>query len=89
MLRYSLTQTGSFVDFADLSIFQDELTSDGWTPLVQAMAGADYGLSKRIFLNADVRYLWANAELQRAFSDVDSRIDLSGVQFSLGLHVRI
>lgn len=89
MIQYSLKQEGSFVDSDDLSIFQDKLTSDGWTPLAQVMAGADYSLGPRVFVNADVRYLWANAELRRDFLGWDDGIDLSGVQFSVGLHVRI
>lgn len=89
VIHYSLTQNGSFVDFVDQSIFRDELTSDGWTPLALAMAGADYSLGSRIFLNADVRYLWANAELQQDFVSFTDGMDLSGVQFSVGLHVRI
>ena len=76
------------MDFVDLSIFQDELRSDGWTTLALVMAGADYSLGKRVFVNADVRYLWANGELRRDFS-FDDGMDLSGMQFSVGLHVRI
>jgi opacity protein-like surface antigen len=89
VVRYSLVQAGSFVDFADLSIFEDKLTSAGWTPMALVMAGADYSLGKRIFVNADVRYLWANAKLGNDFLGWDDGIDLSGVQFSMGLHVRI
>ncbi|MBI4420734.1 MAG: hypothetical protein HY560_07905 [Gemmatimonadetes bacterium] len=90
MIQYSLKQEGSFVDVIDLSIYQDKLTSDGWTPLAQVMAGADYSLGSRVFVNADVRYLWANADLQPPdFDGWTDGIDLSGVQFSVGLHVRI
>ncbi|MBI2073457.1 MAG: hypothetical protein HYT81_10600 [Gemmatimonadetes bacterium] len=89
MIRYSFTQVGSFVDFADLSIFEDRFTSAGWTPLALAMAGADYSLGKRVLVNADVRYLWANAEMQGNYDSYTDGIDLSGVQFSVGLHVRI
>ncbi len=89
MIQYSLTQTGSFVDSQDLSIFEDEFSSAGWTPLALVMAGADYSLGSRIFVNADVRYLWANGDLQSDFVNWTDGIDLSGVQFSVGLHVRI
>lgn len=89
MIRYSLEQTGSFVDPADLAIFNDTFKSWGWTPLGLAMAGVDYSLGSRVFVNGDIRYLWANGELGRDFAAFDDGIDLSGVQFSVGLHVRI
>jgi len=89
MIRYSLEQVGSFVDVADLSIFNDTFKSWGWTPLGMVMAGADYSLGSRVFVNGDVRYLWANGELGPDFLGFPDGIDLSGVQFSLGLHVRI
>ena len=89
MIRYTLEQQGSFVDFQDLSIFTDNFKSWGWTPVALAMAGADYSLGSRVFLNADVRYLWANARLHQDFAQFTDGLDLSGVQFSVGLHVRI
>ena len=89
MVRYSFTQVGSFVDIDDLTIFDGEFRSAGWTPLALVMAGADYSLGKRVFVNADVRYLWANAKMQGNFGQYTDGIDLSGVQFSVGLHVRI
>lgn len=88
-LRYALKQTGSFVDFQDLSIFSDSFTSQGWAPLGLAMVGADYSLGTRMVVNADARYLWAKADLHQDFAAFTDGIDLSGVQFSLGLHVRI
>ncbi|HLB36718.1 MAG TPA: hypothetical protein VJL31_09130 [Gemmatimonadales bacterium] len=89
MIRYSFTQAGSFIDISDLAIFEAEFTSAGWTPLALVMTGADYSLGKRVLVNADVRYLWANAAMQGSFEDYTDGIDLSGVQFSVGLHVRI
>jgi hypothetical protein len=86
---YRFEQAGSFVDFQDLSIFSDRLTSEDWAPLFVVMAGADYSLGRRVFLNADVRYFGANAELVGDFFGYDDGIDLSGVQFSLGLAARI
>jgi hypothetical protein len=88
-IRYRLAQDGSFVDSRDLSIFSDRLASGGWTWLALLMAGTDYSLGKRLFASAEARYLWANAVLQQDFVSFDDGIDLSGLQFSLGLHVRI
>lgn len=89
MIGYWFEQRGSFVDFADLSIFSDRFRSDGWAPLGMVLAGADYSLGSRLFINADVRYIRANAALHGQFVNFTDGIDLSGVQFSMGLHVRI
>jgi opacity protein-like surface antigen len=89
MIHYSLTQTGSFVDFQDLSIFDATLQSSGWAPVGLVMAGVDYSLGTRVFVNADVRYLLAKGTLHQDFVQFTDGIDLSGAQFSLGLHVRL
>jgi hypothetical protein len=88
-IRYALAQDGYFVDAQDLSIFRDRLSSGGWTHLAMLMAGIDYSVSKRFFTSAEARYVWANADLLRDFVSFDQGIDLSGLQFSVGLHVRI
>jgi hypothetical protein len=88
-IRYDLQQAGSFVRLSDLSIWGDTMRSWGWAPLGLAMVGADYSLGTRVVVNVDARYLWANAGLHQDFADFTDGIDLSGVQFSLGLHVRI
>lgn len=89
MIHYQLTQTGSFVDFADSSVFDGTLQSSGWGPLGLAMAGIDYSLGTRVFVNADARYLLAKGTLHQNFVQFTDGIDLSGAQFSLGLHVRL
>jgi hypothetical protein len=87
-VHYSLTQAGSFVD-SQLSIFDAKYQSDGWAPLALVTAGVDYGLGTLVFLNADVRYLWANAGVQQDFKNFPDGIDLNGVAFSIGLHLRL
>jgi hypothetical protein len=88
-IKYALAQDGYFVDVEDLSIFRDRLSSAGWTRIALVMAGVDYGLGKRLFASAEARYSWANADLRDDFVSFEDGIDLSGLQFSLGLHVRI
>jgi hypothetical protein len=88
-IQYALRQDGSFVDFQDLSIFGDTWESRGWAPLGVAMVGADYSLGTRVVVNADARYLLAKAGLHQDFAAFTDGIDLSGIQFSLGLHVRL
>jgi hypothetical protein len=53
------------------------------------MVGTDYSLGTRGVLNADVRYFRAKAGLHQDFAAFTDGIDLSGVQVSLGLQVRI
>ena len=88
-IRYSLWQDGYFVDAGDLSIFRDRLTSSGWSTLALALAGVDYNLGKRLFTSVEGRYRWATAKLQQDFVGFDDGIDLSGLEVSLGFHVRI
>jgi outer membrane protein W len=88
-MRYAIRQSGSFVDVADSSIWSDTFISWGWTPVGLIQAGADYSLGTRVVVNADARYVRAKAALNRDFVQLTDGIDLSGVQVSLGLHVRI
>ena len=86
-MRYSFSQEGEFVDFADSTIFYDELFSSGWTPTAHGLAGFDFALTPRIGLATEGRYSWAKAKLEEDFSGFD-RIDLSGFLVTMGLHVR-
>lgn len=88
-IRYSLWQDGYFVDVGDLSIFRDKLESHGWSTMALAMAGVDYNLAKRWFTSVEARYRWATGKLQQDFVGFEDGIDLSGLQVSLGFHVRI
>ena len=88
---YRFHQTGDFVDYQNNNVFtatDDEFNSDGWTSMYHAMAGADISLSPHVALRLDSRYVWAKAPLSRAFSGFD-KIDLSGVQGTLGLTYRL
>jgi outer membrane protein W len=89
MMHYSFRQVGSFVDYQDLSIFDETFESDGWTPLAMVMAGLDFSISPRVVLNTDARYHWASAELNQDFIDFADGIDLSGIQLSLGFLFRL
>jgi hypothetical protein len=86
-MRYGFEQKGEFVDFQDLSIYYDELTSYGWTPTAHGLAGFDLALTPRLGLATEARYTWARGELQDDFIGFD-RIDLSGFSVTMGLHVR-
>ncbi len=85
---YRLSQNGSFVDFADLSIFQDVFASDGWTSGPYARGGVDIQVWRRLFVNADIRYAWIRTGLSRDFQGFDDGIDLAGVRTSTGISIK-
>ncbi len=89
MVHYTFEQVGSFVDFQDLSIFDDTFESRGWSPLGMVMAGVDFSLSPRVLLNGDVRYTFSSGDLGRDFVSFSDGIDLSGLQLSIGVHFRL
>jgi hypothetical protein len=92
-MYYKFHQTGDFVDYQNNNVFNtdsnDRLHSEGWTGMYQAMGGADISLSPRVALRLDSRYVWAKAPLSSAFSGGYDKIDLSGVQGTLGLTYRL
>ena len=88
MMYYRFRQDGDFVDFKTGNVFSSNLESSDWTPTLQGMGGADFTLSPRVALRADARYVWAKADLSRSFAGFD-RIDLSGVQGTLGFTYRL
>jgi hypothetical protein len=84
---YRFQQVGEFVNAETLDIFDDALTSSGWTLEGHALAGIEYSLSPRFALTGEGRYTWASAELGRDFAGYD-RIDLSGFAATAGVAVR-
>lgn len=86
-LWYRFRQEGDFVDFQTSEVFGDVLESTGWAPVAQLLAGADVSLTPRLGLTGEARYLWGQAEPNRAFRDFDE-MDLSGASLSLGLTYR-
>lgn len=87
MSYYGFRQSGSFVDFADSSIFQDVFQTDGWAFGPFLRGGVDVQVWRRLYLNGDVRYTWMRAELGPDFSGFDG-IDLSGVRGATGVSVK-
>ena len=88
---YRFHQTGDFVDYQNNNVFtarDDEFDSSAWTSMAHAMAGADITLSPHLALRLDSRYVWAKAPLSSNFVKFD-KIDLSGVQGTLGLTYRL
>lgn len=82
---YRYQQFGDFVDFADLTIFNDHFISEGWSGAAQAFGGAEVGLTPRLTLALEARYVWADAELGAAFVGFEP-IDLSGLRTTAGIN---
>ncbi len=85
---YRFRQQGDFVDFQTTNVFASDFNSTGWTPAAQGMGGVDVSITPLLALRGEARYLWAKAPLSRDFSGFN-RIDLSGVQGTLGLTFRL
>ena len=91
-MYYRFHQTGDFVDYQNNNVFNtnpnDPYNASDWTGMYQAMGGADISLSPHVALRLDSRYVWAKAALPSAFRNFN-KIDLSGVQGTLGLTYRL
>lgn len=87
LMWYRFSQDGDFVDYQDLTIFTDHLTSNGVAPMGRLAAGVDISLSPRVALNAEARYAFASASMNHDFAGFKP-IDLSGLQTTAGLSVR-
>lgn len=91
--QYELQQEGEFVNYAtcdeqnacDISLLI--LESEGWGRTLHVAGGADYWLTSRLGVTADVRYQWGSAEPRASYDGFDS-IDLGGLQGTVGLSVR-
>jgi hypothetical protein len=85
--RYELEQSGWFVDFEDLDIFEDFFSASGTAATAYAVAGAEWWPIARLGLSLEGRYSYARSKLQGDFFDFD-HIDLSGFQLTAGLSTR-
>jgi hypothetical protein len=86
-LYYRFEQSGDFVDFQDLSIFSDHFYSSGWSPVFFGFGGMELNLSRRLFLDFQIRYERAENDLTADFQGFDP-IDLSGMRATGGFFVR-
>lgn len=87
MTYYEFRQVGDFVDFQDLSIFQDVFSSKGWAAGPYIRGGVDVQVWRRLFANADVRYSWLRSDLSDDFLGFDG-IDLAGARAATGISVK-
>jgi len=85
---YELRQKGDFVDFVDLTIFEDHFSSDGWAFAGHVFLGVDIKLIKRLGLVLEGRYYWANADLGGDYVGFDP-IDLDGARAMVGVNWKL
>lgn len=85
---YNLSQSGEFIDIEDLSIFGRHMETSGTTGGASLVAGFDRWFTPVAGLNAEMRYSWGSAAATPPWQHYDS-IDLSGVQVSLGVSLRL
>jgi opacity protein-like surface antigen len=82
-----LEQRGEFIEHETGDIFYHEYDSATNALTVHAVAGANHWFTPRIGLNLEGRYTRGSAELTGSYREF-GRLDLSGVQASLGLSFR-
>jgi hypothetical protein len=84
--RHDFQQFGQFVDFVDLSIFDDHFQSTGWTTGTYVQGTVDVWLWRRVQAVVEARYAWARATLSSDFSGFDG-IDLAGFRTLMGVNL--
>jgi opacity protein-like surface antigen len=84
LLKYDFKQEGDFVDFVDLSVFYDVFHSEGWAPSVHFFGGVDVKVYQRLYVTAEARYVWSEADLETDFDGFEP-IDLSGFRCGAGI----
>ena len=97
VLGYNLSQSGRFVEkIVDpddaskppiLNIFSANLKSEGWTSTAHIAGGMDINMTTWLFVNGEVGYSFARADLSNSFTGFDP-IDLSGVRIRGGVYFR-
>ena len=85
---YEFVQDGEFVDFDDLGIFFDHLSSSGTSATGHVFGGVDLSLGGPWVLTGEGRYSFGSAEMDRIFFEEFDNIDLNGLQLTVGIGVR-
>jgi len=84
VLWYNFGQSGDFVDYLTLDIFSADLESSGWSVTGYLGGGVDINIAKYTYLTADLRYSWANPELDQDYVGFDP-LKLDGWRATVGL----
>lgn len=86
LVNYEFDQQGEFVDTLSKNIFPDHFHSDGWTPMLQGLAGIEWSLGPKWALTTEAKYVTAGKTLHDDFDGY--RLDLSGFSTSVGFAIR-
>jgi hypothetical protein len=84
VINFDFSQSGQFVDFADLSVFNDYFVSKGWTTGPYVRGGVDILVWRSLLVGFDARYTWLHSDLSRDFIGFDG-IDLAGFRGTTGI----
>jgi len=91
---YEYEEFGDFIDFfdPDFSIYADRFIDDGVAFGVHALGGVRFYVNRDFAIVGEARYQWAGAEMGGDFAPREpgfvNRIDLSGMTWTIGAHVR-
>lgn len=89
-LVWRYTETGEFIDFNDnFAVFEDHYVAKGTALAPLVLAGLRMPINGDIYaLNAELRYQFGEGDLGRNNGFLTERIDLSGLNFTLGFQIR-
>ena len=84
----TLRQQGDFIEERTLDIVTGTRETGAWTPTAHALAVAEFSLSPRLGITTEARYTVGQAKVRGPdFPGLD-RLDLSGLQATVGLSIR-
>ena len=84
---YEFAKDGEFVDFNDLDIFVDRISSSGTSATGNVFGGLDLSIGGNWVLTGEGRYSFGSVEMGEDFVGFDN-IDLNGLQMTVGIGVR-
>lgn len=85
---YRFEQRGDWVDFDSFDIFNTRFKSNGSGASVHALAGVDVAVTEFFFLTGEGKYSWAQGALDEYSFEGFDKMDLSGLQFTVGFSAR-
>jgi hypothetical protein len=89
--RWRYSETGEFVDFTPgggLPIFRDNFVDEGSAVGPIVLGGVRVPIGDHFFAGGEVRWQWGTADLDPALNFAGNRLDLGGVAFMAGVHVK-
>jgi outer membrane protein W len=89
LLNWKYSEVGEFVDFSDNSIFQDRYLASGSTVAPVILGGVRVPFGGDVFaFNGEIRWQGGKGDLPEDSGLLSDTIDLGGVSFIAGFHMR-